>query len=123
MEADTWSGIKEAYPEIADNSTLTNALKGARIQDLLAGGDGDLNRLASDIVGPIRENRIKAVEEVNKTLTDQKKLETFTPENAAPETQPVSLMGQLQAAVAAGDSAAAQALRHAIRKERINANN
>lgn len=123
VEGDTWASIQQQFPEIAGNETLTSALRGARVQDVIAGGDGDLHRLAKDIVGPIRENRIKAVEDVNKTITDQKKLETFTPDNAAPERAEPTLMQQLQSAVQSGDTAKAQSLRHAIRKERIDANN
>lgn len=123
IENDTWAGIKKDFPEVAGNETLTSALRGARIQDLLAGGDGDLNRLAKDIVGPIRENRIKAVEDTNRQITEQKKLETFKPENAAPEKAEPTLMSQLQQAVASGDTQRAHTLRHAIRKERISANN
>ncbi|MGV9002395.1 MAG: hypothetical protein ACOH18_05585 [Candidatus Saccharimonadaceae bacterium] len=123
IENDTWGQIKTDYPEVANNETLTSALRGARIQDLLAGGDGDLARLAKDIVGPIRENRIKAVEDTNRQITEQKKLETFTPENVAPDRAEPSLMSQLQAAVSSGDTQKAHSLRHAIRKERIDANN
>lgn len=123
IEGDTWASIQQQFPEIAGNETLTKSLRGARIQDVMAGGDGDLHRLAKDIVGPIRENRIKAVEDVNKTITDQKKLETFTPDNAAPERAEPTLMQQLQSAVKSGDTEKATAIRHAIRKERINANN
>ena len=123
IEGDTWSAVEKNFPEIAGNDSLTKALRGARIQDVLAGGDGDLQRIAKDIVGPIRDNKIKAVEDVNKTITEQKKLDTFTPDNAAPERAEPTLMQQLQSAVVSGDTAKAQALRHAIRKERIDANN
>lgn len=123
VESDTWAHVEKDFPEIAGNDTLTKALRGARIQDIIAGGDGDLSRLATDIVGPIRENRIKAVEDANKTITDAKKLETFTPEGASVEAPSLSLMQQLSVAVQSGDTAKAQTLRHAIRKERINGNN
>lgn len=123
VEQDTWAHVEKDFPEIAGNDTLTKALRGARIQDIIAGGDGDLTRLATDIVGPIRDNRIKAVEDANQNITDQKKLETFTPEGASTEAPTLSLMQQLQVAVQSGDTQKATSLRHAIRKERINANN
>lgn len=123
VEQDTWAHVEKDFPEIAGNDTLTKALRGARIQDIIAGGDGDLTRLATDIVGPIRDNRIKAVEDANQNITDQKKLGTFTPEGASTEAPTLSLMQQLQVAVQSGDTQKATSLRHAIRKERINANN
>lgn len=123
VEQDTWAHVEKDFPEISGNDTLTKALRGARIQDLIAGGDGDLTRLATDIVGPIRDSRIKAVEDANQNITDQKKLETFTPEGASTEAPTLTLMQQLQTAVQSGDTQKATSLRHAIRKERINANN
>lgn len=123
IETDTWGAVESKYPEITENPTIKSALRGARTQDVINGGDGDLERIAADIIGPMRQNKIDAVESVNRQVTEQKKLETFTPTNAAPDRAEPSLMSQLKSAVANGESEKAKSIRHAIRKERINANN
>lgn len=119
IEEKLWNDVYTNYGEIKDNPALETALRGARIQDMVAGGDGDLTRLAKEIVAPIRQNKIKAIEDVNRSITEQKKLETFTPDAATPAPAAVPLMTQLKQALDAGDSERAQTLRHAIRKERI----
>lgn len=113
-----WDKVYEAYPEIKDHN-LDNALRGARIQDITAGGDGDLARLAKDLAAPFRAAKIKAVEDANKAVEEAESLETFKPSNATPPQEAPSLMSQLQTAVRDGDSELASQLRHAIRKERI----
>lgn len=121
IETKTWERLHNDYPELKENPTLETALRGARIADMVAGGDGDLRRIAQDFMKPIRDNKVKAVEDVNRKITQQESLETFTPETASPEEKPApSLMSQLQTALRNGDQEEAQRLRHAIRKERIH---
>lgn len=118
-ELAAWDSVYSNYSEVKDSEVLQNALRGARIQDLSSGGDGDLNRLAKGLVAPFREAKIKATEAVNKTVEEAESLETAKPSAATPPQQAPSLLSQLNAAVANGDQEQAQRIRHAIRKERI----
>lgn len=119
IEADAWGKVYTDYPELKENKSLESALKGARIQDLVSGGKGDLIELAKGIVGPIRDNKIKAVESANKTIKKQESLSSFKPNVAQIEKVPTSLMTQLKQAISDGDSDTANRIRHEIRKERI----
>lgn len=118
IEDASWSLVHKDYPEVKDKG-LDTALRGARIQDLAAGGNGDLSRLAKDLVKPFRDSQIKAIEDVNRSVKEQDALATFKPVNATPEKTTPSNMQQLQTALKAGDTERATFLRHAIRKERI----
>lgn len=117
-EEAAWSKVNQTYPEI-EKYGLDAALRGARIQDLTAGGDGDLARLAKDLAAPFRQNAIDAVEKANKVVEEAESLETLKPTNATPPKQEPSLMSQLKSAVDSGDAEAATRIRHAIRKQRI----
>jgi hypothetical protein len=119
-ESAAWEAVHANYAEIKDSPALENALRGARIQDISAGGDGDLSRLAKEIVAPFREAKIKATEAVNKTVEEAETLETIKPTAVTPPAQAPSLMAQLNAAIANGDTEQAQRVRHAIRKARID---
>lgn len=119
IETQAWESVKSNYPEISDNPTLEQAVRGARIQDILSGGDGDLNRLAKSFIDPIRRGKIQAVEDTNRQVTEQEQLQTFRSDNAVPAPAAKPLMNQLREALAAGDTERANHLRHAIRKERI----
>lgn len=114
-----WEKVYEAYPEIKDNN-LDNALRGARIQDITAGGDGDLARLARELAAPFRQAKIDATEKANKTVEEAESLETLTPTAATPPKEAPSLMTQLKTALAEGDTETANRVRHAIRKQRIH---
>ena len=113
-----WDKVHEVYPEIKEYN-LDAALRGARIQDITAGGDGDLARLARDLAGPFRQAKIKATEDINKVVEEAESLETLKPTEVTPPKEPLPLMAQLKAAVAEGDTETAQRLRHEIRKQRI----
>lgn len=119
LENDMWEDVNTKYPELKENENLKSALKGARIQDLISGGKGDLNELAKGIVGTIRDNKVKAIESVNKTITKQESLSSFKPSVAQTEKVPTSLMTQLKQAMSNGDAETANRIRHEIRKERI----
>lgn len=123
IENNAWNAVHEAYPELVENPSLEKAIRGARIQDLINGGKGDLNELAKGIVGPLRDNKIKAVEEVNRTIKKQENLGAAKPTTAQPEKVAPSLMTQLRTAITNGDNQAAQKIRHAILKERIYGKN
>lgn len=114
-----WGQVHEAYPEIKDYN-LDKALRGARIQDITEGGDGDLARLARDLAAPYRTAKIEATEAANKSVEEVESLESLTPTTATPPKQAPSLMNQLSTAVANGDTETANRLRHAIRKARIH---
>ena len=119
IETEAWQSIHSTYPELKENAALEQALRGARIADLAAGGDGNIHRIAQDFMKPIRDSRIKAVEDVNRQITEQKALETHAQESAAPERPAPSLMSQLRGALESGDRQKAQEIRNAIRMERI----
>lgn len=118
-EQTAWDTVYSEYGEIKDNPALQNALRGARIQDLTAGGDGDLARLAKELVAPFRTAKIQATEAINKTVSEAEALETTKPTAATPPKEAPSLVHQLKAAIADGDTQRAQSIRHAIRKEQI----
>lgn len=119
MEETAWDKVYTDNPELKDNPTLEKALRGARIQDLVDGGDGDLSRLAKDLVAPLRTSQIKAQEDVARTVEDQEALSVTTPKNATTEPVQKSNMVLLREAISAGDTDRANQIRHAIRKERI----
>lgn len=114
-----WDKVHEVYPEIKDNN-LDNALRGARIQDITAGGDGDLARLARELAAPFREAKIKATENANKTIEEAESLATLAPTTVTPPKEAKPLMTQLREALAGGDNETANRLRHEIRKQRID---
>lgn len=119
IETQAWEKIRQSYPELKENPNLEQALRGARIADLAAGGDGNIHRIAKDFMKPIRDSKVEAIESVNRNITQQKALETNVQESAAPERPAPSLMSQLRSALNAGDHAKAQEIRNAIRMERI----
>lgn len=124
IESATWDNLRGEYSnELNDNPGLEKVLRGARIQDIIAGGDGDLNRLAKEVIGPMRKSAIQAVEDVNRQVSEAEELSTYKPQNSAPQKQAAPLMTQLREALQAGDHGKAQQIRHAIRKERISGNN
>lgn len=123
IETQAWESVNQAYPELKGNPTLEKAIRGARIQDILGGGTGDLLELAKGIVGPIRENKIKAVEEVNRTIEKQDNLQVVKPTVAPVEQVTPTLMDQLKHALSVNDQQKANQIRHAIRKERIYGTN
>jgi len=123
IENQAWESVNEAYPELKGNPTLEKAIRGARIQDILGGGTGDLIELAKGIIGPIRENKIKAVEEVNRTIEKQDNLQVVKPTVAPVEQVTPTLMDQLKHALSVNDQQKANQIRHAIRKERIYGTN
>ena len=123
IENQAWEAVHKAYPELDKNPTLEKAIRGARIQDILSGGTGNLLELAKGVLGPIRENEIKAVESVNRTIEKQENLQVATPAVAPVERVAPTLMEQLKYALAQNDTQKANQIRHAIRKERIYGTN
>lgn len=119
IEEAAWQDVTTKYPELKESESLLSALRGARVQDLVSGGKGDLLELAKGIVAPIRDSKIKAVESVNKSIKKQESLSTFKPATAQIEKVPTNLMDQLKQAIATGNSEEANRLRHEVRKERI----
>lgn len=120
IEKETWDNVYKDFPEVKTNETLEKALRGARILDITSGGDGDLARLASELVKPLRDSKVEAIEDVNRKITQQESLANNVQAAAAPEPGPgPSLMSQLRTALADGDHGRAQEIRNAIRMERI----
>lgn len=119
IESQSWDDVYKEYPEVKDNESLESAIKGARLQDIISGGSGDLKELAKKIVAPMRKNKIEAIESVNKTIKSQESLSSFKPEVAATEKVSPSLLEQLKQARLSGDNDLASRITHAIRIERI----
>lgn len=120
IETKTWESIYKKYPEVKEKESLEKALRGARIADIVAGGDGDITRIATEFMAPIRDSKVAAIESVNRKISEQKSLETNVQEAATPERPAPSLMSQLKSALASGDTAKAQQVRNAIRMQRIH---
>lgn len=126
IENGTWEKARTDYPELngEQGPALEKALRGMRIVDVTQGGDGNISRIAKEFLGPLRASAIKAQEDVNRSVTDMEQLSTvYKPDAASPERPAADLMTQLRTAVQNGEGARAKELRHAIRKERIAANN
>lgn len=121
IENKAWDAVHKQYPEM--NETLEKAVRGARVQDLINGGKGDLMELAKGIVGPIRDNKIKAIEDTNRVEREKSALSTIKPSNETPSAQAPSLIQQLKTAISNGNREGAQAIRHAILKEQIYGKN
>lgn len=121
IETKAWEAVHKQYPEM--NETLEKAVRGARVQDLINGGSGDLLELAKGIVGPIRESRIKAVEDTNRIEREKESLAAIKPSNESPAAQAPSLMQQLKIEISKGNREGAQRIRHAILKEQIYGKN
>lgn len=119
VETQSWEKIHQSYPELKESPGLEQALRGARIADLSAGGDGNIHRIAQEFMKPIRDSKVQAVEETNRNISKQEALSTHVQESAAPERPAPSLMSRLRTALSNGDQAQAQEIRNAIRMERI----
>lgn len=119
IETQSWEKIHQSYPELKESPGLEQALRGARIADLAAGGDGNIHRIAQEFMKPIRDSKVQAVEETNRSISKQEALSTHVQESAAPERPAPSLMSRLRTALENGDQAQAQEIRNAIRMERI----
>lgn len=121
IETQAWEDVYRDYPEIAKGSPLETALKGARLQDVIDGGTGDLSELAKQITAPIRDAKIAAVESANKQVTQTKIDGAATPtKDASPEAPATpNNMDKLRAAIKDGRHDEAARIRHAIRRERI----
>jgi 2-phospho-L-lactate guanylyltransferase (CobY/MobA/RfbA family) len=58
-EAKLWASIETKYPEVKEDSELRDILNAQRIADVASGGKGDLNKIATKLLGKIQSYQTK----------------------------------------------------------------
>lgn len=84
-ERKAWSAIEKKYPEIKEDPELRDILNAQRIADVASGGKGDLNQVASKLLGKINSYKTigKAQAQVSEKVQKSASLQQNTATNVA----------------------------------------
>lgn len=106
-ERRAWTAIENKYPEIKEDAELRDLVNAQRIADVARGGKGDLNQIASKVLGKIQsyQTKGKAQAEVSEKIQKSASLQKSTANNVD-NTQQNDLLDRMSS----GDTNAANQL-------------
>lgn len=84
-ERKAWAAIEKKYPEVKEDPELRDILNAQRIADVASGGKGDLNQVASKLLGKINSYKTigKAQAQVSEKVQKSASLQQNTATNVA----------------------------------------